>query len=85
MRLIWSWVRGPVVLVACIEGVSLMSEQKDGVVYETPREQRRRERELLTPELLTPKGAKAELELKELLALIAIGGVVIAVTVAVIV
>ena len=64
MRLIWSWVRGPVVLVACIEGVSLMSKQKDGVVYETPREQRRGERELLTPELLTPKGAKAELEMK---------------------
>ena len=62
-----------------------MSEEKGGVVHETPQEQRERERELLMPELLTPKGAKARLELKELLALIAIGGVVIAVTVAVIV
>ena len=62
-----------------------MSEEKDGVVFETLQEQRERERELLIPELLTPKGAKAGLELKELLALIAIGGVVIAVTLAVIV
>ena len=62
-----------------------MSEEKDGVVYETPQEQRERERELFTPELLTPKGVKTGLDLKELLALIAIGGMFIAVTVAVIV
>ena len=51
-----------------------MSEEKDGVVYETPQEQRERERELLTP-----IGATTGLEVKELLALIAIGVVVISV------
>ena len=57
-----------------------MSEEKDGVVYETPQEQRERERELLTP-----NGATTGLEVKELLALIAIGVVVISVAWAVIV
>jgi hypothetical protein len=57
-----------------------MGEEKDGVVYETPQQQRERERELLTP-----KGATTGLEVKELLALIAIGVVVISVTWAVIV
>ena len=57
-----------------------MSEEKDGVVYETPQEQRERERELVTP-----NGATTGLEVKELLALIAIGVVVISVAWAVIV
>ena len=52
-----------------------MSEEKDGVVYETPQEQRERERELLTP-----KGATTGLEVRELLSLIAIVVVVISVT-----
>ena len=52
-----------------------MGEEKDGVVYETPQEQRERERELLTP-----KGATTGLEVRELLSLIAIVVVVISVT-----
>jgi hypothetical protein len=48
---------------------------EDGVVHETPQEQRERERELLTP-----KGATTGLELKELLALVAISVVVVVVT-----
>ena len=58
-----------------------MGEESEGVVYETSREQRKRERELLSDGLPTAKGV----ELKELLALIAIGVLVISVTVAVIV
>lgn len=57
-----------------------MGEEKNGVVYETPQEQRERERELLTP-----KGATTGLEVKELLSLIAIVVVVISVTAALIV
>ena len=57
-----------------------MGEEIDGGVYETPQEQRERERELLTP-----KGATTGLEVRELLSLIAIGVVVISVTWAVIV
>ena len=58
-----------------------MGEEKDGVVYETPQEQRKRERELLSDGLPTAKGV----ELKELLAMITIAVVVISVTVVVIV
>ena len=54
--------------------------EEDGVVHETLQEQRERERELLTP-----NGATTGLAVKELLALIAIGVVVISVTWAVIV
>jgi len=49
--------------------------EEDGVVHETLQEQRERERELLTP-----KGATTGLELKELLALVAISVVVVVVT-----
>ena len=52
-----------------------MSEEKDGVVYETPQEQREREREMAAP-----KGATTGLEVRELLSLIAIVVVVISVT-----
>ena len=57
-----------------------MSEKdktRGGVVYETPQEQRERERELVTP-----KDATTGLEVKELLALIAIVVVVISLTTA---
>ena len=57
-----------------------MSKERDGVVYETPQEQRERERELLSP-----KGATTGLEFKELLSLIVIVVVVISVTAAVMV
>jgi len=53
--------------------------EEDRVVYETPQEQRERERELLTP-----KDVTTGLELKELLVLIAIAVVVISVAPAVI-
>ena len=57
-----------------------MGEENDGVVFETPQEQREREREMLTP-----KGATTGLEVRELLSLIAIVVVVISVTAALIV
>jgi hypothetical protein len=57
-----------------------MGEKIDGGVYETPQEQRERERDLVTP-----KGATTGLEFKELLALITIGVAFISVTAAVMV
>jgi len=57
-----------------------MGEKIDGGVYETPQEQRERERDLVTP-----KSATTGLEFKELLALITIGVAFISVTAAVMV